>query len=516
MNQETLLEQILVYTGSNAYVKTLQSSLIQGATLNTMQLNLAKKFITTHAIDKSDKTILPKEILKEFPIKWDKYKHRMPFDFQQEAIQFLLNKNRAILADEMGVGKTTSAIIAGLEAKCKKILIVCPNTLKYNWKKELSFYTDVEVTVIDKEWKLDKISIINYDKLAKFSKEIEKTKFDLVIADEAHYLKGASQRFKAFSKISNRAQRVWLLTGTPIANRPIDFYNLLKLCKHDLGKRKDDFVPKFCGGVKSYWGYQTDGASNLKELHYKTQDIILRRTKSQVLTLPPKTRQPIYLKLANQKGYDQAIQKYYEQKFFLDLESDDIFDLSIAENYLVELSILRQFTALEKVNDGTTTELIDNCLDAGKKVIIYTNYRAVIDTLVEKYKGKILYIDGRVSPEDRQKNVDLFQNDPRYQIIVNNFKAASTGITLTASDTMIINDLDWSPANVGQAEDRFYRIGQDKAVTILYPLYQDSIEDMMFSMFIQKFQDISLAIDGIQSAPFDKKELYKLLKNKKA
>lgn len=516
MNQESLLEQILVYTGTNTYVRTLQTTLLNGGTLNSTQLTLAKKFITTHAIQSDDKSIIPKPVLKEFPIKWDKYKHRMPFDFQQEAIQFLLNKNRAILADEMGVGKTTSAIIAGLEAGCKKILIVCPNTLKYNWKKELEFYTKAEITIIDKDWKLDKISIINYDKLSKFSKQIEKSKFDLVIADEAHYLKGASQRYKAFAKISNRAQRVWLLTGTPIANRPIDFYNLLKLCKHDLGKRKDDFVPKFCGGVKTYWGYQTDGASNLKELHYKTQDIILRRTKAQVLTLPPKTRQPVYLKLNNQKGYDKAIESYYLQKFYLDLESDDIFDLSVAENYLVELSILRQFTALEKINDGTTTELIDNCLDANKKVIIYTNYRAVIDTLIEKYKGKILFIDGRVSAEDRQKAVDSFQTNDKYKIIVCNFKAASTGITLTAADTMIINDLDWSPSNVGQAEDRFFRIGQDKPVTVLYPLYQDTIEDMMFSMFIHKFKDISMAIDGIDSAPFDKKHLYQLMKNKKS
>ena len=516
MSKETLVEQILVYTGDSPYIKILREQLIRGEELNATQQLLAKSFITSHAIEQSDKSLIPKPFLKDFKIDWNRYDQRMPFDFQKEGINWLLNKKRSILADEMGLGKSIQSIIAALEGNFKKILIICPNTLKYNWESEVSFYNP-NVTIIDKKWESDKFVVINYDKLVKYWKEIQKAKFELIIADEAHYLSNMkSKRSKHFAKIANKCANLWLLTGTPIANRPINFYNLLKLCKHDLGKRKDEFVPKFCGGILGPFGWQLDGASNLKELHYKTQDIILRRTKDEVLDLPPKTRQPIILELKNKKAYNDAIKDYYAEDLevieFLRYKVSGKLDITEAENYLVELAILRQFTALEKVRDGSTPELIDNILDQGGKVVVYTNYRAVIDKLVEIYGDQITYIDGRVSPEERQKRVQAFQNDPKIKIIVNNYKAASTGLTLTAASTMIMNDLDWTPANVGQAEDRCHRIGTKYAVTILYPQYKGTIEDMMFAMYIEKFKNIALAIDGIDSTPFDMKTLYSLLK----
>lgn len=503
MTNKELLSRLKTYEGENVYLNTLKSVVEKGEELSFTQILLGKKMIMTHAIKTDDKTILVEKV-KEFKIDWTKYNIRPPFPFQRVGINWLLNKERALLGDQMGLGKSLQSIIAALELKAEKILIVCPNSLKLNWAKEIIPF-DKDVSVIHKDWTPKKFTIINYEGLKKHFDKIIKHKFELVIADEAHNCKNMkAQKSKCFSKIATKSKRVWLLTGTPIANKPIDFYNLLKICKHDLGKNKQDYGSRYCGGQLTHWGYDYNGASNLKELHFKTQDIIFRRTKDEVLDLPDKTQIPIYLEFdpTQRKLYETAVQRYYEEKYKEELAGGTLGEDFKGEAF-VELAVYRKFTAIQKVEDGSTIELINNVLDQGEKVVVFTNYLGVIDKLAEHFKEDCLTLDGRVDVQERQKRIDLFQSGKGPKIMLCNLAVGSVGVTLTKATTAIMNDLSWSPAVMQQAEDRIYRIGQDKKVNILYPIYSDTIDQLMFDVIKEKVKNINDAVEGKEIEGFN-------------
>lgn len=506
MEQQTLIEQIRDYQGDSPYLLTLQDLLLKGETLSEAQLYLAKNFIVKHAIKTNNKALLPKDVLRDIEIDWNRYNAKLPYPFQKQGINWLLNKPRAILGDDMGLGKSLQAAIAALETSAKKILVVCPATLKLNWANEILPF-EKNVTVIEKGWVVGRFTIINYDKLHTFYDKIVKEKFDVLIADEAHYVKNMkSRRSKYLAKVANKIKRVWLLTGTPIANRPIDFYNLLKICKHEIGQRKDYFAQRYCGGTLTPWGYDTSGASNLRELHFKVQDVIFRRTAEEVLDLPELVRIPIFLELSSKKNYEKAVEDYFRNKYELSLDEDSEYYNSDPElgRHLVELSVLRRYTALEKVRDGSTMELINNVLTEGKKVVVFTNYLEVIDNLKEQLKDEgVVTVDGRLSTKERQTNIDKFQNDPKIKVIICNIKIASVGITLTAAQVGVVNDLDWSPANIMQSEKRLHRIGQKNNVRILYPIYKDSIDSIMYDLISNKIKNINQAVEGKKTASFN-------------
>jgi SWI/SNF-related matrix-associated actin-dependent regulator 1 of chromatin subfamily A len=518
MTNNELVKRLQGYSGDNLYLKTLQTAVNNGEELSFTQITLGKKFLLTHAIRTNDKTIVIDKI-KEYKIDWDRYHIRPPYPFQRLGINWLLNKEKAILGDDMGLGKSLQAIVAALELNASRVLIVCPASLKLNWAKEIIPYCN-EVSIIHKDWNPDKFTIINYDILKKYKEKILKHKFELIIADEAHMIKNMqSQRSKAFATIASKSKRVWLLTGTPIANKPIDFYNLLKVCKHELGKNKQMFGQQYCGGQLTHWGYDYNGASNLKELHYKIQNIILRRKKEEVLDLPPKVRTPMYLELVGKdlKGYNSAVEEYYEKKYD---ESLDPMSESYGESQsefgeaFVELAVLRKYTALQKAKDGSTAEMVRNAFDQNKKVVIFTNYLDVIDTFKEEFKDECLTLDGRLDIHERQRRVDLFQSSKGPNLLVCNLAIASFGLTLTAATVGIMNDLSWSPAVMQQAEDRLYRIGQKELVNILYPIYDNTIDSIMFEALKGKMKNINEAVDGNDVESFGKENIIREVYNK--
>jgi SWI/SNF-related matrix-associated actin-dependent regulator of chromatin subfamily A-like protein 1 len=518
MNYKEIVIRLKAYSGNMPYLLTLKEIVEKGDELTFTQITLAKKFLLTHAIKTDDKSIVEDKV-QQFDINWGKYSARNPFLFQRTGINWLLNKEKAMLADDMGLGKSLQSIIAAKELGVSKILIVCPASLKLNWVKEIMPF-DNQISVISKDWKPGKFTIINYDILKKYQEQIIKHKFELVIADESHYLKNSSIRTKTFMKIANKVKRVWLLTGTPIANKPIDFYNLLKICKHELGTNKQNFGALYCGGQLTPWGYDYNGASNLKELHYKTQNVILRRRKEDVLELPPKIRTPIYLEFTpkQQKQYERAVADYYQMKYDASIDpfsSDYGKDISERGESFVEISVLRKFTALEKINDGSTLELIKNTIEEGKKVVVFTNYLDVIDTLASQIRDNCVTLDGRLDIVERQRRVELFQSSSGPAVIICNIAIASVGLTLTSATVAIMNDLPWSPATVKQAEDRIYRIGQKELVNIIYPVYDYTIDSIIFDVIKLKTKNIDEAIEGKELTQFNgdiTNEVIKLLK----
>lgn len=435
------------------------------------------------------KSAIPSNKERKVEIDYSKYSQRPPLNHQKEAIEKLVGNDKFILADDMGLGKTTSTVIAALEANLKKVLIVCPASLKINWKREIANYTDKSVSIIEgKIWESADFVIINYDILKNFhdpqdrkNSVILNEKFDLIVADEAHYIQNTqAARTKIANDIINKVGKVWLLTGTPMTSRPMNYYNLLNLVESPVAFNWMGYVRRYCNGYqftvgrKKIWNVQ--GASNLEELRDRTKPQVLRRLKEEILDLPDKIITPIYLKLKS-RDYEELMGEYYR---WFD-QGQESGSLTVQFSKLMKV---RQVIAEEKIKN--TCEIAENIVEQGKKVIIFTNFTDSLNQITEHFGKSAVKLDGSMSKQERQKAVDRFQEDEKIQVFVGNIKAAGVGITLTAAEAVIMNDLSFVPSDHSQAEDRAYRYGQKNNVLVYYPIFENTIESIIYDILQNK------------------------------
>tara|TARA_R110002153_G_scaffold102459_1_gene239183 strand:+ start:2045 stop:3856 length:1812 start_codon:yes stop_codon:yes gene_type:complete len=424
---------------------------------------------------------------------WSAFKH------QEDGIEFLLKNKKCILADDMGLGKTYQSIVAALEIEAERVLIVCPSSLKINWMREIeNFCEDVSI-IKGKHWDPDRFTIINYDILKNFHtieekgkkyedwelrREIVEFNPDLIILDEAHFVKNhKSIRGKILKDISKRfkTERVWLLTGTPIANRPMDYFNLLSIIDSPVTNNWVHYAKTYCEGMRfkkaGRFIWVTNGASNLEELATKTKRTILRRKKEHVLDLPEKLITPVYLELENVDGYKNVWNEYIEQRKLDGKKGNPAKDL-------VEMTLLRTFIAMETV--PYTIEKTEEALELNKKTIIFCNFNDEMDSFINHFGDKCVCVRGGMSDKQKQQSVDRFQEDDKCMVFVGQIKAAGVGLTLTKAEIVIMNSLDWVPGTHEQAEDRAYRIGQKETVNIYYMLIDDTIDTLVWNILNEK------------------------------
>lgn len=444
-------------------------------------------------------SIIKDNSVKNVIINYDKYSKRPPLAHQKEAIQKLVENKKFILADDMGLGKTTSTIIAALESGAKKVLIICPATLKINWKREIENYSDKSVYIAEgKNFDGNNdFVIINYDIIKNFhdvkkkdDSQILAANFDLVVIDEAHYIKNAqAQRTKLINDIVKNVDRLWLLTGTPMTSRPIDYYNLLSLIDSPVAKNWMAYVIRYCSGYQFRVGprkvWNVMGASNLEELRDRTSGLTLRRLKEDVLDLPDKIITPVYLRLKS-KEYEEVMGEYYN---WYDKNPEESKSLTVQ---FTKLTKVRQIIANEKISQ--TIELAENIIEQDKKVIIFCNFTESLNKICEHFGKSAVKVDGSMSKPERQLSVDRFQEDNKIKVFVGNIKAAGVGITLTAGEAVIMNDLSFLPSDHSQAEDRAYRYGQKNNVLVYYPLFENTIEGVIYDILANKKQVISTVL----------------------
>ena len=439
------------------------------------------------------------------------------YEHQERGIKFLLSRNGSILADDMGLGKSIQSIIAALESGANNILIVCPSAVKINWKREINIFCDDVAIVEGRKWNKAKFTIINYDILKNFhtlgdgkkkditdpvleyNRQLVNAKFDLVIIDEAHYLKNNKSirgEIMVDLIVNHNIEKAWLLTGTPIANRPMDFFNLLKIIRAPIANNWQYFATRYCdarkmfrtlknGSKKQIW--LTDGASNIDELATKTKNLILRRLKIDVLDMPDKLVIPNYYELTD-KGWDEYNRLWDD---YLEKRKAEKKKGSIQRD-LVELILLRKFIAMEAIPQ--TIEMVENALELDRKVIIFTNFTDELNELGDYFGKKCVMHNGPMSEKEKQKSVDEFQNNPNIRVFIGNIKSAGVGITLTKANFVIFNSFDWVPGSNEQAEDRAYRIGQNENVNVYYQLFEDTISTRMWEVLRTKKDIISTII----------------------
>lgn len=445
------------------------------------------------------------------------------FDHQKSGITFLKQKKHAILADEMGLGKTRQAIIAAGDSSDGSILVVCPASLKINWRREIEMmYPEDMVAIISgSEMPMDDIYetawiVINYDILEKhrewITEMIRVKKLETVIFDEAHYIKDIKAiRTKAALSIALLVKQVYCLTGTPVMNRPIELFSLLRAVKHPLAYREDvamttlrkEYGKRYCGAFWHKLGYtgrgfwDEKGATRLPELREMTKDVFLRRTKAEVLNLPEKIVSVVSCDLTaeDKKSYADAWGKYL--KWVAEHPGEKDIGNILSAQALIELGKLKQVCSLSKI-DRIIAD-IENAIDQDQKIIVFSQFTGTINVISSKLneKGiKNVTLTGNDDMNKRQESVDMFQNDVNTKVFIANIKAGGIGLTLTAASIVIFADMEWSPEIHRQAEDRAHRIGQTGTVNVYYYVADGTIEEDIIDILSAKQETIGVLTGG--------------------
>lgn len=451
---------------------------------------------------------------------------KTPYPYQTTGISWLeANNGRGLIADEMGLGKTLQAIgWLSLHPEKRPVIIVVPASLKLNWKKEL-FETlpeqpNVEVLRGMKPYKpTANIIIINYDIISQWIDELINYKPEVVITDESHYYKNnKAKRTKAVKKLVKKAPHFIALSGTPITNRPIEFYNVLSMLDNNVVGSFWNFAMKYCDAKHDGFGWNFNGASNTKELHEKINGrIMIRRKKFDVLTqLPDKvfTAQPMEINNRDEYNYAEEdftsfvmdnVKQRMESKL-KDAGLDGIAQIDQQKleqeqqkaaskvNVLTQMEKLKQVAVKGKMK--ATKDWISDFLQVNGKLVVFATHKFVIDELMQEFNEVAVKVDGSTSQEQRHKNVQKFQQNDEIRLFVGNMKAAGTGITLTAASNVAFVELPNTPGDLDQAADRVHRIGQEDNVTVYYLTATNTIEEEIASLIDEKRKVLDSVLDG--------------------
>lgn len=427
------------------------------------------------------------------------------YPFQEEGRDFLFAHSSALLAHEQGLGKSIMAITAFDKLNAVKVLVVCPASVKYNWQREIEKWSGYWRNVQVLEGRYARIErwadvvITNYDLLLSpaIAEQIKNMKFSVGIFDEAHYLKTpTSQRTKAIllrGGVASRCVFKWFLTGTPVLNRPVELYPLLKAAAPELIRPHttfNSFAKRWCGGHWRQNGFGGEfwakGATNIEELNERLtkSGFMLRRLKSEVLDeLPEKTYQILPISTSG-----------LGKSRFLTWSKSDARRVNLSKLEPGELARFRHDLAIAKL--PTVISHVKDMLEEKEKIVLFGFHRDVLERLEHEFKAfNPVLVYGGVSAQDRDTRVNTFQSDPACKLFIGQITAAGTGITLTAADTAIFAEISWTPGEIFQACDRIHRIGQKNAVLIQFLVFEDTLEEFILKTVIDKKHTIEQIVE---------------------
>jgi SWI/SNF-related matrix-associated actin-dependent regulator 1 of chromatin subfamily A len=452
--------------------------------------------------------------------------------YQLAGIAYLAKRERVLLADEQGLGKTIQVLgLANLDPTINKALVVCPPSVVLVWRDEarrwLLWPRRVEVATA-KEWpeEADWV-IVHWAIVARYAERIRKTKWDLVVADEAHYAKNRkAQRTQALvgggGLAPLTARRVLALSGTPIPNRPIELQTVARwLWPNAAWTKWVHWAKRYCGGYQGSWGWVVDGATHLNELQENLRAAgMLRRRKVDVLAeLPEKIHRLVPLEAndeAARKALDEERQALasWEKGGDLDRarqakekaaeEGEEAYKEAVRALRSVEMAAFeaiakaRHMTALAKAPRVAEHVLDALETDPAHKVVLFAHHKDVITSLrgaLEAAGHVCVAITGDTPVAERGKVVRRFQEDPEVRVFLGSIRAAAEGITLTAASHVIFAELDWTPGIMAQAEDRCHRIGQDRGVLVEHVVLDGSIDARIAKVLMSKAAVQQAALD---------------------
>jgi len=454
--------------------------------------------------------------------------------YQRIGAGFLLTAGRALLADQMGLGKTLQSIAA-----CEgdgRVLVLAPASNKYGWKEEIGKWAPGEaVSVVDGPpagraalWKSgSKWFIVNYELLLRPADLMEMRRgFDAIICDEATRISNHQAKTTVALKTVPAVKR-FAMTGTPISNRPSDVWSIVDWLHPGLLGTWSQFLEAYA--VFDDWGERgrVVGFRDLQGLAAKLRPVMLRRTKEEVLKeLPKKTVQDVLFDMSKEEWrvYDAVRANILGD---LDAAAMGGIDRRSLGESMVKMLRLKQVTgSTALIGDGAAgstkldvlMEKVGEAVDGGEKVLVFTQFAEMAKLIVAKMSMTSwapLLICGDVAHEDRQLRVNEFNGDPERKVMVMT-EAGAYGLNLQAASVVIHFDLPWSIAKTLQREDRAHRMGQEKPVTVLTLCARGTIDEYVAKVLKKKNResveiledDIRLEESGISAE--DVKEILRI------
>ena len=466
-----------------------------------------------------------------------------PYKHQIEGVMYGLENDSFLLGDDQGLGKTKQiidlAICRKVQEGMKHCLIICGiNGTKYNWADEVKIHSSEDAWVLGTRYtkrppiklveggtkeKMEDLNniphqffwITNIETLRGGSyKEGKgknaKTRFPIaeriqeliddgvigmVAFDEAHKAKNPdSQQGKAMLSIN--APHAIPMSGTFLLNNPMDLYLPLTWAgfeNHSFYQYKKHFCVMGGFGGKEVVGYK-----NLDELRSIMSKVMLRRTKGDVLDLPPKVPVPVYVEMTPEQ------KKLYQD--VREMIKTDIDKIKLRPDPMSEMLRLRQVTGYPGILSTTITEsakmdrmedIVEEVASVNEKCIVFSQWSTMTNVARNKLaRFNPAYITGEVKSEDRMAEINKFQNDPTCKVIIGTIGAMGTGLTLTAASTVIFLDEPWNRGIKDQAEDRAHRIGTRGTVRIVTLITKDSVDEGVYNIVQKKGRMADLLIDG--------------------
>lgn len=394
--------------------------------------------------------------------------------YQQEAVMGLLARKRAILAHDMGLGKSLTALVAAKAAQQAldaHVFVVAPISLRTNWMREAE---EAGVAIEFFSW-------------AKVPQAPAGDSPVVVIFDEAHFCQSLkSQRTQGALALADKALMAFFLTGTPIKNgRPVNLFPLLKGCQHGLATNKTAYEKRYCAAKETRWTkWDVSGAAHLDELHQRTQDVLFRKTKAQCLDLPALTR---VKREAEVSAEAAAAYETAKADIVAKIQARPLLKGSEALELLTALRV-----AGSKAKSDTAIELAEEVVEQDGQVIVSTQFQATALTIAQALGCEAL--TGATPGEDRQAMVDRFQAGQRKAIVFTG-GAGGVGLNLQAANTVILVDRPWTPGDAEQIESRAHRSGVNHPVTSIWLQY-NSVDAKIDALLELKQTRIEQVLEG--------------------
>jgi SNF2 family DNA or RNA helicase len=436
-----------------------------------------------------------------------------PFDHQKKTSAFLTMNRKSFCFNEQGTGKTASAIWAAdylmKQGKIKRVLVICPLSIMDSaWREDLfTFAPHRSVDIAHGASKKRKaiiqqgadFVIINYDGVEIVSKEIAEGGFDLVVVDEAtHYKNTQSQRWKTLRRLIKDDTWMWMMTGTPAAQSPLDAYGLAKMVNPDA-------VPRFFGSfrdmvMRKITQFRWIVKPEATDLVFNVLQPAIRFTKEECLDLPDMTYVKRKVELTRQQ------KKYYDllrKKLVMTVGGDEVtaINAAVVMNKLLQISAGAVYTdegdTLEfdiKHRYKVLREVID---ESSQKVLIFVPFRHTIDILTDKLRNDGITTEVIRGDVPVNKRTDIFKrfqttNEPR--VLVIQPQSAAHGVTLTAANTVVW----WGPTpsleTYAQANARVHRSGQKHPCTVVQ-LQGSAVEQRVYSLLDNRIDVHTKMID---------------------
>jgi len=415
--------------------------------------------------------------------------------FQNEGIDFLSTRYNAYLGDEMRLGKSCQVVGAADRLGLKKGFIECPASVKIGWMREFDTwgqqYRSVQI-VEGTKCKISKhadITIFNYDLLQYdyiFNQLID-MEFQFGVPDEAHYLKGTDSirtkrtlSMELGTPLIQKCMFKWFLSGTPILNRPVEFYPVLASCAPHVIAPYNSYMAytkHFCGGYHDGMQWIDKGATNIDELNYRlwNSGFFLRRLRKDVLNELPKVYQLVTIK----GGFD--VEMLIAQEFKWHRSEAEYQEIDPTH----PLATTRRLLGLSKINAALTH--IRYLLTVEEKVVIMAYHKEVIAALKDGLSSyRPVVIAGGLSAAKKKEAEDTFKDDPRCRLVIGQWQAAGQGLDFCAAKIIFGIELDWTPGILDQGGDRCSGFNQDQQVYIQYLVYMGSLDEHQLRVNIEK------------------------------